>query len=254
MRDITHGLCFTQFPSHYIEFGLFDSRRFGLNLHERTGDTPSENEITTSIPYMQGVVDMSNLLGNRIYDNRAITYIFYRFGVNRKGTARDFQTTITNLLMREFDQRLDDSFEPDFFYQGKCQEVVVVDDYDRNRLRIEITFDLYPFKIAKHTEGDDLFDPFNFDIDAFHDGLSFAVTNQPTTIRLYNASQLVLRPLVTASATIELTREGKAPVQIHPGTGITYNNFRLEQGMNTLTLRGITGMATISFDWRKERI
>ena len=254
MIDITHGLNMEQSPSNYIEFGHFDSRRFGLNLHERIGDTPSEKGITTSIPYMQGVVDMSNLLGNRIYDNRGITYVFYRFGVNRKGTARDFQTTITNLLMREFDQRLEDSFEPDFFYQGKCQEVVVIDDYDRNRLRIEITFDLYPFKIAKHTEGDDLFDPFNFDIDAFHDGLNFIITEQPSTIQLYNASQLVLRPLVTASGAIELTRAGRRTLELEVGTERTYRDFRLEQGMNTLTLRSLSGNANISFDWRKERI
>ena len=258
MIDITHGLSIEQSPRHYIEFGLFDSRRFGLNLHERQGNTPNEKEITTSIPYMQGVVDMSNLLGHRVYDNREITYTFYRFGVNRKGTARDFQTTITNLLMREFDQQLDDSFEPDFFYRGKCQEVVVTDDYDRNRLRIEITFDLYPFKIARNTEADDLFDPFNFDIDAFHNGLNFTVTNQPRTIHLYNASQLVLRPVVTASAAdIELLRDNREPIPLRQGTGIVArpHEFRLSQGMNVLTLRRRgAGTATVSFDWRKERI
>jgi len=259
MIDITHGLSIEQSPRHYIEFGLFDSRRFGLNLHERQGNTPNEKEITTSIPYMQGVVDMSNLLGHRVYDNREITYTFYRFGVNRKGTARDFQTTITNLLMREFDQQLDDSFEPDFFYQGKCREVVVTDDYDRNRLRIEITFDLYPFKIAKHTEGDDLFDPFNFDIDAFHNGLRFAVTNQQRTIHLYNASQLVLRPEITTNVNdVELSRDGNEWIPLRNGTAIVYRSheFRLALGMNELRLRrrNGTGTATVLFNWRKERI
>ena len=253
-----HGLSLEQSPRHYIEFGHFDSRRFGLHLHERTGDTPSEKEVTTSIPYMQGVVDISNILGNRIYDNREITYTFYRFGASRRGTARDFQTTITNLLMREFDQQLDDSFEPDFFYRGKCQEVVVTDDYDRNRLRIEITMDLYPFKIARHTEGDDLFDPFNFDIDAFHDGLRFTITNQERIIHLYNASQLVLRPEITTSVDdVELSKDGNEWMPLSSGTAALYRpyEFRLELGLNELRLRrSSAGTTTVLFNWRKERI
>jgi phage-related protein len=252
--DVTHGFNEKQPLSHGITFGNFDSRRFGLHLHARTGDTPNEKEVVTSIPYMQGVVDMSNLIGHRIYENREITYTFYRFGAKRHGTARDFQTTITNLLMVGFDQELIDSFEPDFTYRGKCREVVVTDDYDKNRLRIEISFDLYPFKVANHTEGDDLFDPFNFDMDAFHDGLSFTMTTQPRTIQLYNASQLVLRPTVTVNGAVELTRVGRNPLRLESGTNRTYRDFRLEQGMNTLTLRSVSGTVTLSFDWRKERI
>ena len=252
--DVTHGFNTKQPLNHGINFGNFDSRRFNLHLHRRLGDSPNEKEITTSIPYMQGVVDMSNLLGNRIYQNRTITYTFYRFGATNHGTARDFQTTITNLLMIGFDQKLIDSFEPDFHYIGKCQRVNVSDDYNRNRLRIDITFDLHPLKIANHTEADDLFDPFNFDIDAFHDGLNFTITEQPSTIQLYNASQLVLRPLVTASGAIELTRAGRSPLELEVGTERTYRDFRLEQGMNTLTLKSLSGNANISFDWRKERI
>jgi len=261
MIDVTHGLSIENSPRHFIVFGSdpaksdearrFDSRRFNLNLHERIGNTPSEKEVTTSIPYMQGIVDMSNAIGNRIYENREITYVFYRFGVSR-GHARDFQTTITNLLMGQFDARLDDSFEPDFHYFGKCQQVNVSDDYDRHRLRVEITFDLYPFKRDNHGEAEDLFDPFNFDLDAFQDGLVFEVSGEQN-IQLYNASQLTLRPAIRASQSGLYLGVNDMKVQLasHPTDAYTYPNIRLKPGMNDFSL---TGSGTVMFNWRKERI
>ena len=247
-RDLTYGLPKEQIPTHGIVFGLFDSVRFGLLLHERSAITPQEKQAVASIPYMQGVVDMSKLLGHRVYENREITYVFYRFGVNRdtapiirrvdhsSHTARDFQTTIENLLMREFDQELEDSFEPDFVYTGKCREVVVTDEYHKNRLRVEIRFDLHPFKFDRHMESADLFDPFNFDIDAFQDGLIFNVS-AGQRILLYNNSQKVVIPSVTGGVLQNLPN----------ATG----RFKLQQGMNEVQI--VSG-GRIQVDWRKERI
>ena len=285
-QDLIHGFVRDRTPQHYITFGrcestksdlfneennkfspeiLFDSRKFGLHLHQRTGNTPNEREVLTSIPFRQGVVDMSKMLGHRIYENREITYVFYRFGVNR-GRARDFHTTIENLLMREFDTNLYDSFEPDFYYRGKCESVIVEDDYDRNRLRIEITFNLYPFKIDKHTEVDDLFDPFNFDIDALQD-LSFEVADaEVKDFALYNSSQQVVRPQITVVGapvyiSIVKTVNGVETLSTREidTDGTTSNSvIRLEQGMNQLRFKRKEtedeGLAKVSFNWRKERI
>jgi hypothetical protein len=264
--DLIYGRPAEQAVQHGIRFGNFDSLRFRLHQHDRTAITPTEKEVTANIPYAQGVVDMSGLLGNRIYANRAITYVFYRFGVHThppearnprrhhsSHTARDFQTTIENLLMVGFDQELIDSYEPDFHYIGKCREVIVEDEYSRNRLRVQITFDLYPFKIANHTESEDLFDPFNFDLDAFHNGLSYTISGSQRLL-LYNASQKVLMPLVRVGGgglTLQ-NQEGMAsPITLEPGAAQTYRTFRLWLGMNTIDLHG---SGTVWFDWRKERI
>jgi phage-related protein len=253
LKDITHGLPAQQTLKHYIKFGPFDSRRFKLNLHERTAPTPDEKEVLISIPYRQGVVDISKLIGNRVFENREITFTFYRFSA-KKGTARDFQTTIENLLMSGFNQRLDDSYEPDFYYQGKCREVTFLDEYDKRRLRIEITFDLYPFKVDKNMEITDLFDPFNFDLDAFQNGLTFMVTNEPKTIQIYNASQLVVRPEITASESGITLSHGNQNETLLEGT-FTYHNFRLAPGINTISLhKEVLSEATVAFNWRKERI
>ena len=265
LRDLTNGLDLHQSPQHYITFGLFDSRRFRLNLHERTAPTPNEKEVLANIPYRQGVIDVSNLLGNRIYEQREITYSFYRFGVNR-GHARDFQTTIENLLMGAFDTRLDDSYEPDFHYMGKCREVSVRDDYDRLRLRVDITFDLYPFKIDNHDESADLFDPFNFDLDAFQNGLVFELKQinlfgevegaqaEAQRIRLYNASQKTHHPTVkVSSGTVTIEINGIEHVFIEGEE--KYPHFRLKPGMNDILIKFVSDEdVTVALDWRKERI
>ncbi|MCL1924535.1 MAG: phage tail family protein [Defluviitaleaceae bacterium] len=266
MIDLTHGLSINKSPKHYITFGLFQSTRFNLNLHERVANTPNEKEVTASIPYMQGVIDLSNLIGNRVYENREITYTFYRFGVGTglriRDTARDFQTTIENLLMGEFDQKLEDSYEPDFYYNGKCKEVLVTDEYNFNRLKVEITFDLYPFKLDNHKESEDLFDAFNFDLDAFQNGISFNLEPVGSQIiKLYNAGQRTVNPIVTANGLgLEMiyNSDMKTLFPILQGSS-TYPNFRLKPGLTEIEVfqnQGIrTNRATnISFDWRKERI
>ena len=261
MNDLSYGMITDKRPQHGINYGHFDSKRFRLHLHERSAVTPAEKAVTASIPYMQGVVDISRLLGSRIYTNRTISYTFYRFGVgmhaptarfvhpkNSSHTARDFRTTMENMLMSGFNQNLYDSYEPDFYYTGKCKEVVVEDEYSHNRLKAEITFDLYPFKIAKHTEAEDLFDPFNFDMDALHDGLNYSIQGQQKVL-LYNASQKVLTPEITAAGDIRIVK-GEAEYEIQ-GQTRPYPGLRLQSGMNELE---ITGTGTIKFDWRKERI
>lgn len=252
-QDLTYGLPEPRkITQHGIVFGHFQSERFNLHLHERTAITPREKEAVASIPYRQGVVDMSKLLGHRVYDNREITYVFYRFGVEKSvapsvkrinrvsHTARDFQTTIENLLLINFDQELHDTYEPDFIYTGKCKEVLVTDEYHKNRLRVEIRFDLHPFKFDRHMESEDMFDSFNFDIDAFHDGLRYSVT-AGQVIRVYNSSQKVVLPSVVGVPLINRSQRS-------PSVG---NALKLEQGMNELVAQG---SGTVQLDWRKERI
>jgi len=261
LKDLTHGLDMSQSPANYIIFGNFDSRRFRLNLHERVANMSKEKEVIADIPYHQGVIDVSNILGNRIYEQREITYSFYRFGVNR-GLACDFQTTIENLLMSGFDDCLTDSYEPDFYYTGKCKDIEVIDDYDRKRLRIQITFDLYPFKIDKHWESRDLFDPFNFDLDAFQNNLifnrHFNHEGHTENILLYNASMRTHKPRVTLNAgDVELSVNGVTHYFIAPETEDENHRLRLKPGFNTVQARRLMSSANsvrISFDWRKERI
>ncbi|MCL2562960.1 MAG: hypothetical protein FWE08_02875 [Oscillospiraceae bacterium] len=258
MIDLTNGLPAEQSIRHYIEFGDFHSAKFGLHLHERTAITPTEKEVVAAIPYRQGVVDLSAITGRRIYNNRTITYVFYRFGVD-EADVNAYQTTIENLLMREFNQKLQESSDPEFHYRGKCREVIVEDDYAFRRLRVQIEFDLYPFKISNRWESTDLFDPLNLDLDAIQDDLrvtfNFAA-HKEEEIQLFNAGKNSLQPTIQTNGDGLWIRRGDSIWQLDSGKpGRKYEGFRLLPGMNRLYIGHATGgLATVSFDWKKELI
>ena len=55
----------------YISFGDFNSRDAGWYLQKREAPTPDEKEIVESIPFMQGVLDFSSVLGERVFEPRS---------------------------------------------------------------------------------------------------------------------------------------------------------------------------------------
>jgi len=273
MIDLTNGLTFDQSPQHYITFGDFDSRRWGLHLHKREAPTPDEKEIVKSIPYAQGVLDLSQLRGDRVYENREVTYTLYRFGVAQT-SANGYQTTIENLIMREYGQVLQDSYDPDCHYIGKCRSITTEDDYGCNRLVIEIIFDLYPFKISNYPEGHGLWDPINFEFDCFQNttyqlgqqGDSYAATRE---ITLYNTGQSALTPAIdftmftdpsesetggwTSTARLRILLRGVtySDDQFRVANEMPFEYLSLAKGENKMTL---TGLGAVSFVWYKELI
>ena len=63
----------------YIQFMGFNSKNETLHLIERNAPTPEEKEILKDIPFKQGVLDFSALLGSRVFKNREIEYVFMLF-------------------------------------------------------------------------------------------------------------------------------------------------------------------------------
>lgn len=258
-QDITAGVIFDTTPQHYITFGDFNSRIYNLHMGVREFPTPDEKHVIKSLPYMQGVIDLSTLRGCRTYENRTGRYVFYRFRTSQNEANR-LQTDIENLLMGPFNTELNDTFEPNYHYIGKCQSVVTEHDYEYDRLIIEITFDLYCFKAGNTPVGRDLWDPFNFSTDAFQT-TSFEVPYAvATNIILVNTGQNVVSPTISVS-------EYDAPddggyFQIRKG-GVTYTfqpgesspKLRLDLGENKLTmLLTVPGTVTVSFLWYRELI
>src|SRR5690625_6301393 len=76
MMDLTNGLPeFGQPKEGFTRSGIHTSE-YGMWLENRQAPTPSEKEIIESVPFMQGVYDFSNILGERVFNNRLLTYSF----------------------------------------------------------------------------------------------------------------------------------------------------------------------------------
>lgn len=65
--------------NEYIQFMGFNSKNEKLYLMERNAPTPDEKEILKNLPFKQGVLDFSALLGSRVFENREIEYVFMLF-------------------------------------------------------------------------------------------------------------------------------------------------------------------------------
>lgn len=84
--------------AEYIDFAGFNSSDYDWWLIDRTATTPEEQEITESVPYMQGEYDFSMYDQERFFKTRELTYKFVYFGGSLSGSKslrRGAQTAIT---------------------------------------------------------------------------------------------------------------------------------------------------------------
>jgi phage-related protein len=244
--DITNGIDVSNTITERITFGDFDSKALNMWLISRSAPTPSKNEIVESVAFKNGVYDFSRMLGEDTYQNRPITYTFHIYERDREYRKHD-QTVLENRLMKHGVIKLEDTYDANYHYLGKCVGVSTDDDHVYGRLIVTIEFDCYPFKVANEPEGNDIWDIFNFDLDYAQD-TEYEV-NGSRTITLYNVGVPSVVPEITVSGEVTVSN-GQRQVAIN--NSIFKNiGFRLMPGENQLTLNG---QGTVSFHFYKELI
>ena len=244
--DITNGIDMSLDIKEHIIFGNFDSREYGMRLIDRSAPSPSEKTMKESVPFAHGDYDFSFILGERMYENRPLTYTFH---VHQHDYERrkHTQTALENELMRQGIANIIDSYSPGYHYNGKCVGVDTTDDHVYNRLIVNIEFDCYPFKVSQLPEGHDIWDEFNFELDVAQ--LTEYEIDGTKTITLYNGGAVSIVPTITASSEFEI-QKGNITITVSAGTHKS-ELLRLNTGDNELT---ITGNGTIEFDFYKELI
>ena len=225
-------------------FNDFDTRKNGMYLIYRSAPTPSEKQKIESVPFAHGVYDFSNILGERIFDYRTISYTFHihEYEYPRR---KHIQTVLENKLMNAHVQRLEDTHDDNYYYLGKCVSVNVEDDHLFGRLIITVEFDCYPFKVSQTAEGSDIWDTFNFELDVMQD-VDYQIDGTET-ITLINPGTPSVSPEVTASS--EMTVQFNNQIYTFPAGTSKNESLRLHSGENTLV---ITGNGKINFTFYKE--
>lgn len=246
MMDITNGVDMSIEVKEGITFNNFDTRENDMYLIDRSAPTPAEKEIIENVPFAHGVYDFSNILGERIFSNRTISYTFH-IHEHDYDRRKHEQTVLENKLLGTHITRLEDSYDEDYYYLGKCVSVNTTDDHVYNRLIVVIDFDCYPFKISKLPEGHDIWDEFNFELDIAQ--IPVFEVNGSREVTLYNAGASSVVPTIKTSSefTIEIDT---ISVTVSAGTHKS-ELIRLRKGENRVML---TGNGTIEFDFYKELI
>lgn len=184
-----------------IQFYDFNSVNEGLRLTNRSAPTPDEKEIVEDIPYMQGVLDFSMLLGERVFNNRTLTYSFHTKSMSYR-KRKSLEQRIKRLLSVQGEGNLYDTHDQGYYWLGKVVNSSVVDNPTFNRLEVEVTFNVYPFMIRNKSYFDDVWDDFNFESDVA--GYTQFEVDGTRTITLYNAGDTTVRPNIT----VEVSEDG----------------------------------------------
>lgn len=231
--------------NEYIQFMNFNSKNEKLYLIERNAPTPDEKEILKDIPFKQGVLDFSALLGSRVFKNREIEYVFMLFNTpysQRKIVERN----IKQKIMVHPRNKLYDTHDANYYWLGKCKSVEVENGERFNQLKVTVTFDCYPYMISHIDYFDDYWDTFEFDEDVAN--YTKYVVNGSLEFPLFNAGSVAVKPEITVNNTFRVKVNDEDFIEFQSGSKQDYY-LSLKPGLNKVI---VEGNGTIQFHYQKE--
>lgn len=234
-----------------IEFnGKHSYRDFGITVAEKEVGYPEKEKIKVKVPFSNVEYDFSEIYGEQTYTPRPLTYTLNVLDKNKINTTERInviETKLSNWLMNSSGkQKLYDDSIPGYYYLAEVEGGLKFDEL-RNHGTLTVEFTAYPFMISDLHEGNDLWDPFNFELDVAQT-TEFEV-NGSLDVILYNVGTPSLAPEIQASSAMQIVKDG-----------VTYNvpsgkskssDFKLQSGENNLS---ITGNGSIKFLFYKELI
>lgn len=215
---------------------------FGLWIVDKQIDPPTKKRITSSIPYMNGVYDFSQIYGETTYEERSLKYVF-EIVEDTKEMLNIKKIEAVNWLMSDGKCYLYDDAIPGFNFSAECVDISFSEEGTRGKLTAKFT--AYPFKISTFQDGHDIWDDFNFELDMVQD-TKFDV-EIIRNIQLYNNGAIGINPIIICSNDMEIIK-GTTTFKFKAGESKSWS-FKLDKGLNNLTIKG-TG--AIEFKWYKE--
>lgn len=232
-------------------FGIkFDDRHsyddFGLTVAERNIGNPKKIKIKERVPFSNEIYDFSGIYSGQEYEERQLTYVFNVKDYEKIPlTMKKIQAL--NWLMKPNEKtQLFDDYIPGYYFLAEVEEAP---DFDELRFhgRLTVQFTAYPFKIGELEEGNDIWDTFNFLLD-YAQITQFEI-NGSKEITLYNPGVSAVKPVISATAPMEIRKDNKT-YSVKAGETQSFD-FMLPNLENKMI---ITGNGSISFHFRKELI
>lgn len=217
-------------------------REFNCYIDEADTSPPTPNQVTVEIPFMQGVLDFTNVFSETTYESREITYYIDVLEKN----SRDLTVTkilLENWLLGKKQAELKDDRLIGWHYLAKC--IAVKENDDAEYTRLEIKFIAYPFKIKNWNEGECIWDEFCFLTD-YVQNIRFTVNGTLQIELINNGSRNITPTIITDSSMTIIKDEVKYLLE----AGET-KDYRFELGKNENVLT-IVGNGTIEFKFKIE--
>ncbi|MFP7480190.1 phage tail protein [Terribacillus saccharophilus] len=200
-----------------------------------------------TLPFSNEQLDFSELYGSQVYEPRSLAYQFTI--MNREQLNPQYvhiaKTKLLNWLSTTRGKvRLEDDAIPGYYFLAEFDEGgSFQDDWQSGVLTANFT--AYPFMIGIRSEGHDIWDEFNFELDVAQQ-VRFDV-NGSLSLNLLNVGTPDVTPEIITSAAMTLTK-GNIKLDVSAGRHKS-DDFTLSAGDNQIT---VTGTGTIEFVYYKE--
>lgn len=227
----------------YIQFGDFNSKDAGWYLQSRDAPTPDKKEIVEQIPYLQGVLDFSDVLGEVFFDRREITYEFKlpnKDYPDRKVAERFIKSSMTT----KSESQLFDTHDKRYYWLGKVKSIKVTDVPLKKHLIATIVFICYPFAFHVDNYFDDVWDTFDFEND-FSNWTKWNINGQKE-IYFVNGGDTSVSPTVICSSDISLIDKKGKIYKFKKGENKDFV-LSMKPGMNRFTAKG-NGTISLRFN------
>lgn len=227
----------------YIQFGDFNSKDAGWYLQSRDAPTPDKKEIVEQIPYLQGVLDFSDILGEVFFDRREITYEFKL--PNKDYPDRKLaERFIKSSMATKSDSQLFDTHDRRYYWLGKIKSIKVTDVPLKKHLIATIVFICYPFAFHVDNYFDDVWDTFDFEND-FSNWTKWQINGQ-NDIFFINGGDTSVSPTVICSSDISLIDKKGKTYKFKKGENTDFV-LSMKPGMNRFTAKG-NGSISLRFN------
>lgn len=230
--------------------GKHSYRDLGVTVADKDIGYPEKEKIKVKVPFSNVEYDFSTLYGDQTFTTRPLAYTFNVLDKHRNLDTVQvnlIETKLSNWLMgTNGKQKLYDDSNPGYYYLAEVEGGLDFNElWNHGTLTVEFT--AYPFMIAELEEGNDLWDPFNFELDVAQ--VTYFTVNGSLDVILYNVGTPSVIPTIETSAPMDIIKDGvtyKVPVGKSKS-----DDFTLSPGDNKLTIKG---NGTINFTFYKELI
>lgn len=217
----------------YFSFNQFNSKDEGFYIIEHEAPSPAEKEIIEVLPFMQGQHDFSMLLGERVFENRPVTFKIWR-PMTIYDDRKVLEANAKEKLMLNGILPIRDTYLNKCHWIGKCKSVKADDKQETNTLTLTVEFDCYPFAIRNATGYSDVFDEEYF-TDGIDQWTGFWVDGSKKVL-IINEGVNALNPKMECTAPMTVSANGHTS-KLVKGTNEDIL-FRFKKGLNYIDILG----------------
>lgn len=236
--------------SYGVTFNGVHSTEYGLDVEfGKEIGLPAKKKITVEVPYSSKIIDLSEVYGDQVYEEREIKIPFHvmdRETMTKERLYRLWQQAINWLESPSHKVPLIDDVDSEWHYLAEVESAPTWEEFKTAHGTLTVTFKAYPFRIKNFAEGNDIWDTFDFENDIAQ-FMEYEVTDS-RVIRLFNFGIGSVSPIVKTTGIMQVSYDDE---MFELNSGDNEIALELHPGENDILA---TGTGQIQFEFYREVI